>query len=102
MKNSQVADQTLKGVILGAVAYLLVKFNVNAEAQAGVITGVTAALAYLSTKVGDKKVASFLSKAVVELPKIVEEVTAKVEEVEKKAPVKKKAPAKKAAAKSSK
>jgi hypothetical protein len=52
-----------------------------------VITG----LAYASTMIGDKGTANFLAKASVELPGIVEEVTAAVEE--------KKAPAKKAAAK---
>lgn len=103
--NSQVKDQSIKGVILGAVAYLLVKWNVDAEAQAGIITAVTAGLAYASTKVGDKNVASFLAKAAKQAPKVVAEVQAKVEEVKAEAPkpvAKKKAPAKKAAPKTSK
>lgn len=103
--NSQVKDQSIKGVILGAVAYLLVKWNVDAEAQAGIITAVTAGLAYASTKVGDKNVASFLAKAAKQAPKVVAEVQAKVEEVKAEAPkpvAKKKAPAKKAQAKSAK
>lgn len=103
--NSQVKDQSIKGVILGAVAYLLVKWNVDAEAQAGIITAVTAGLAYASTKVGDKGVASFLAKAAKEAPKVVAEVQAKVEETKaeaaKKAPTKK-APAKKTATKTAK
>lgn len=96
-KTSQITDQSIKGVVLGGVAYLLVKWNVDAEAQAAIITGVTAALAYLSTKVGDPKVASFLAKAAKEAPKVAEEVKAEVEKVAKK-----KAPAKKAAAKPAK
>lgn len=92
--NSQVKDQSIKGVVLGGVAYLLVKWNVDAEAQAGIITALTASLAYASTKVGDKNVASFLAKVVKEAPKVVAEVKAETEKVAAK-----KAPAKKAAAK---
>ena len=99
-KNSQVADQSLKGLVLGVVAYLLVKWNVDAEAQAAIITALTTGMAYASTKVGDKNVASFLAKATKELPKVAVEVT-KAVEAEKKA-VAKKAPAKKAAAKPTK
>lgn len=94
--NSQVKDQSIKGVIIGAVAYFLVKWNVDAEAQAGIITAVTAGLAYASTKVGDKNVASFLAKVAKEAPKVVAEVQAEV--ATQKAPAKK-APAKKAAPK---
>lgn len=102
IKNSQIADQSIKGVVLGAVAWALVKANIDAEAQAVIITATTSALAYASTKVGDKKVASFLAKVVAEAPKVVEEVKAEVAKVEaKKAPAKK-APAKKASAKSAK
>ena len=103
--NSQVKDQSIKGVVLGVVAYLLVKWNVNAEAQAGVITAVTAGLAYASTMVGDKNVASFLAKVAKEAPAVIAEVQDKVEEVKQEAPkpvAKKKAPAKKAPAKSTK
>lgn len=92
--NSQVKDQSLKGLIIGGVAYLLVKWNVDAEAQAAIITGATAALAYASTKVGDKNVASFLAKVAKEAPKVVAEVQAEADKVAKK-----KAPAKKAAPK---
>lgn len=102
-KNSQVADQSIKGVVLGAVAYLLVKWNIDAEAQAGIITAVTAGLAYASTKIGDKNVASFLAKVVKEAPAVIEEVKVEVakQEAAKKAPAKK-APAKKASAKTAK
>jgi hypothetical protein len=95
IKTSQITDQGIKGVVLGAVAYVCVKANLDAEAQAVIVTVATTVLAYASTKIGDPKVASFLTKAVAELPKVAEEVQA---EVAKKAPAKK-APAKKAAAK---
>lgn len=94
--KAQIGDQTIKGVIIGAVAYFLVKNNVDAEAQAGILTAMTTVLAYASTKVGDKGVASFLAKAAKEAPKVVAEVQAEV--AAKKAPAKK-APAKKAAPK---
>jgi hypothetical protein len=102
IKNSQIADQSIKGVVLGAVAWALVKWNIDAEAQAVIITVSTSVLAYASTKVGDKKVASFLAKVVAEAPKVVAEVKEEVAKQEaKKAPAKK-APAKKAQAKSTK
>lgn len=102
LKNSQVADQSIKGLVLGAVAYLLVKWNVDAEAQAGIITAVTAGLAYASTKIGDKNVASFLAKVAKEAPAVIAEVKVEVAKQEAaKAPAKK-APAKKAAAKPAK
>lgn len=102
IKNSPIADQSIKGVVLGAVAWALVKWNVDAEAQAVIITATTTVLAYASTKVGDKKVASFLAKVVAEAPKVVAEVKEEVAKQEvKKAPAKK-APAKKAQAKSAK
>lgn len=63
VKNSQVADQTLKGAILGAVTYLMSRFNVEPAAQAAFLPLITAALAWASTKVGDPTVASFLCKA---------------------------------------
>lgn len=90
-KNQQVADQTLKGAVVGALSYFLAKANIDAGAQAAIMPLVITGLAYASTMIGDKGTANFLAKASVELPEIVEEVTAAVEE--------KKAPAKKAAAK---
>lgn len=100
-KNQQVADQTLKGAIVGALSYFLAKANLDPGAQAAIMPLVITGLAYASTLVGDKGTANFLAKASVELPEIVEEVTAEVEK--KKAPAKKapakKVPAKKASAK---
>lgn len=102
IKNSQIADQSIKGVVLGAVAWALVKWNVDAEAQAVIITASTTVLAYASTKVGNKHAASFLAKVVKQAPAIISEVKEEVAKQEaKKAPAKK-APAKKAQAKSAK
>ena len=95
-KNQQVADQTLKGAVVGALSFFLAKANIDPGAQAAIMPLVITGLAYASTLIGDKGTAAFFSKASQELPALVEEVTAAVEE--KKA-VAKKAPAKKAAPK---
>lgn len=99
-KNQQVADQTLKGAVVGALSYFLAKANIDAGAQAAIMPLVITGLAYASTLVGDKGTANFLAKASEELPEIVEEVQAEV--AKKKAPAKKVAPAKKAASKAGK
>lgn len=96
-KKQQVADQTLKGAIVGVVAYVLAKGNVDAEAQAAIIPLVTAGLAYVSTLIGNKGSANFLDKKFVQLPAVVEVVEKVVDDLGK--PAAKKAPAKKAAAK---
>jgi hypothetical protein len=90
-KNQQVADQTLKGAVVGALAYFLAKANIDPGAQAAIMPLIITGLAYASTLVGDKGTANFLAKASEELPEVVEELTVAV--------AKKKAPAKKAAAK---
>lgn len=95
-KNQQVADQTLKGAVVGALSYFLAKFNIDPGAQAAIMPLVITGLAYASTLVGDKGTANFLTKASKELPAVVAEVT---EAVEEKKAVAKKAPAKKAAPK---
>jgi len=94
--NSQVTDQTIKGALVGAVAYFLAKFNIDPGAQAAIMPVIITGLAWASTKVGDPTQASFLAKASKELPTVVAEVT---EAVEEKKAVAKKAPAKKAAPK---
>lgn len=86
-KKQQIADQALKGAIVGVVAYVLAKCNVDAEAQAAIIPLVTAGLAYASTRVGDPGAASFLSKIAKEAPEVVEDATKKA--AVKKAAVKK-------------
>jgi hypothetical protein len=101
-KNQQVADQTLKGAIVGALSFFLAKANIDPGAQAAIMPLVITGLAYASTMIGDKGTANFLAKASEELPELVEEVQAEVAKKKataKKAPAKKVAPAKKAASK---
>lgn len=89
-KNQQVADQTLKGAVIGALSYFLAKANIDPGAQAAIMPLVITFLAYASTLIGDKGTASFFTKTSKELPAIIEEVTAEV--AKKKAPAKKAAP----------
>jgi len=101
-KNQQVADQTLKGAIVGALSFFLAKANIDPGAQAAIMPLVITGLAYASTMIGDRGTANFLAKASEELPELVEEVQAEVAKKKataKKAPAKKVAPAKKAASK---
>jgi hypothetical protein len=101
-KNQQVADQTLKGAVVGALSFFLAKANIDPGAQAAIMPLVITGLAYASTMIGDKGTANFLAKASEELPELVEEVQAEVAKKKataKKAPAKKVAPAKKAASK---
>jgi hypothetical protein len=90
-KKQQVADQTLKGAIVGVVTYVLANGNADPSLQAVVMPAVLAVLAYVSTLIGNKGTANFLDKAVAELPKVVEEVQKAVE----KKPAAKKPAAKK-------
>lgn len=60
--QKQIGDQTLKGAILGALGYVMMKLNVPAEAQAAFYPLILWSLAYVSSKVGDPDVASFLTK----------------------------------------
>lgn len=69
VKNPQVTDQTLKGAFLGAVVYLMNRFNVEPAAQAAFLPLITAVLAWASTKVGDPAVASFFCKKPAETKK---------------------------------
>lgn len=110
-KGKQITDQTLKGAIVGVIMYAMAKGNVDAGLQASLVPLITAALAYASTCVGDKNVASFISKAkkkdYTEIIRSAEKVinaieTAPALDLDPPAPKKavaKKAPAKKAPAK---
>jgi hypothetical protein len=101
-KNQQVADQTLKGAVVGALSFFLAKANIDPGAQAAIMPLVITGLAYASTMIGDRGTANFLAKASEELPELVEEVQAEVAKKKataKKASAKKVAPAKKAASK---
>lgn len=110
-KGKQITDQTLKGAIVGVVMYAMAKGGVDAGLQASIVPLITAVLAYGSTLVGDKNVASFISRAskkdYTEMIRASERVMAELKvpaaldldpPAPKKAP-EKKAPAKKAPAK---
>lgn len=72
--KTQIMDQTGKGAILGLVAYA---FRNNPELAVVVIPAVSAALAWVSTLVGNPSIASFFDKATKELAKVAEQTTAK-------------------------
>lgn len=61
--ESQFADHTLKGALVGLTAYLLTRFHVDAGLVAVIIPVLTAALGELSKRVGVKGVANFFAKA---------------------------------------
>jgi hypothetical protein len=61
-KKKMSYDQVLKGGALGVIVYVCDKYNVDAEMTALLMPLAAAALAMLSTKVGDPMVASFLAK----------------------------------------
>lgn len=85
VKNSQVTDQTLKGAVVGLIAYLLAKWDIDPELQATLIPVIIGGLAWASTKVGNRAVASFLDKAAEEVPEVAAKATAKKAATTKKA-----------------
>lgn len=64
MNKSQSLDQVVKGGALGVVVYLCDKYNVDPTLTALLMPFAAGVLAFASTKVGDKTVASFLAKGV--------------------------------------
>jgi len=60
--NKQIADQSSKGVVLGVVVSLLASTSLDASVQGAIITLASAVLAFLSTKMGDKGIASFFDR----------------------------------------
>lgn len=61
--KSQNLDQLLKGGALGAWVYIAsTQLKLDAEVVAVLTPAVAYALAWLSTRVGDPKIASFLAK----------------------------------------
>jgi len=60
--KSQNLDQVVKGGALGVWVYLASKQNLDAEVIAALTPAIAYALAWLSTKVGDPKIASFLAQ----------------------------------------
>jgi hypothetical protein len=61
--KSQNLDQALKGGALGVWVYLASRQNLDAEVIAVLTPAIAYGLAWLSTKVGDPTIASFLTKA---------------------------------------
>jgi hypothetical protein len=61
--KSQNLDQALKGGALGVWVYLASRQNFDAEVIAVLTPAIAYGLAWLSTKVGDPTIASFLTKA---------------------------------------
>jgi len=69
--KSQNLDQVLKGGALGAWVWLAtVQLNLDAEVVAVLTPVIAYGLAWLSTKVGDPTVASFLAKKPAEKPAV--------------------------------
>lgn len=64
--KSQNLDQALKGGAIGVWVYFAAKWNLDAEVVAVLTPAVAFGLAWLSAKVGDPTVASFLTKKPVE------------------------------------
>ena len=60
--KSQNLDQAVKGGALGVWVYLSSKQNLDAEVIAVATPAIAYALAWLSTRIGDPKIASFLAK----------------------------------------
>jgi len=60
--GTQVVDQTGKGVMIGAVAVVLADTNLDPTVRGAIITLAAALLAWLSTLIGNRTVASFLTK----------------------------------------
>ena len=59
--SQQTVDQTVKGLIIGVLAWLAMKYEVPAEISIPGTALVAALLAWVSTKVGtDKSTASFV------------------------------------------
>lgn len=58
----QTTDQTLKGAIAAFMIFLATKFGVSSDIVLVAIPVVTGVLAWLSQKVGDPTIASFLNE----------------------------------------
>ena len=64
--KSQNLDQAVKGGAIGVWFYFATKNNLDPELVAVLTPVIAYALAHVSTKIGDPKVASFLTKKPVE------------------------------------
>lgn len=59
--NSQTADQTMKGAITALILYFMVKLGADEQLVLIATPIIAGALAWLSKKVGDPEIASFLN-----------------------------------------
>lgn len=59
--RSQTADQTMKGAITALILYFLVKLGADEQLVLIVTPIITGLLAWVSKKVGDPEIASFLN-----------------------------------------
>ena len=62
MKKQHLIDQSGKGVVLGALVTFLSTTDLHPTAQGAAVTLAAVVLAWLSTLIGDKTIASFLAK----------------------------------------
>lgn len=59
--TQQTLDQTVKGLVIGVLSWLAMKYDVPAEITVPAVTLVAALLAWVSAKVGvDRDTASFI------------------------------------------
>ena len=59
--NQQTKDQTTKGAVIGIFVYFASKYNLDPELVALLVPVLTGVLAWVSTKIGDKEIASFFN-----------------------------------------
>lgn len=57
--NGQMKDQAAKGGVMGIIMYFAYKNDVDPELMALSIPVISAVLAFISAKIGDKELASF-------------------------------------------
>ena len=62
MKKQHLIDQSGKGIVLGALVTFLSTTDLDPTAQGAAVTLAAVVLAWLSTLIGDKTIASFLAK----------------------------------------
>jgi len=60
--KGQMKDQATKGGILGIIIYLATKNDIDPEFVALCVPVISGILAYVSTKIGDKELASFFDR----------------------------------------
>lgn len=59
--KANVSDQAVKGALLGGLGYLATKWGVSTEVVAVIMPVALTALAWLSTKIGDKGTTALFS-----------------------------------------